>query len=62
LFRNRAAFRRERKAAALAEEIVRDVAVEERDLFSAVFPDPEKTGSTAASGETFAASDAGSGR
>ncbi|MFL5428433.1 MAG: hemerythrin domain-containing protein [Myxococcales bacterium] len=55
-------YRRARKAAALAEEIVRDVAVEERDLFSAVFPDPENTGSTALSGETLAASDVASRR
>ena len=49
--------RRARKAASLAEEIARDVTVQERDLFSVVFPDSEKTESTALSGETFAASD-----
>jgi iron-sulfur cluster repair protein YtfE (RIC family) len=52
-------YRRARKAAALAEEIARDVVVEERDLFRAVFPDPEKTGSPAVSGETFAPGDIG---
>jgi Hemerythrin HHE cation binding domain len=52
-------YRRARKAASLAEEITRDVAVEERDLFTVVFSDSVETESTSASGETFAASDLG---
>jgi hypothetical protein len=52
-------YRRARKAASLAEEIARDVAVEERDLFTVVFADSEKAEPAAVTGEAFAASDAG---
>jgi hypothetical protein len=52
-------YRRARKAASLAEEIARDVTVEERDLFTVVFADSEKAEPAAVTGEAFAASDAG---
>jgi len=51
-------YRRARKAASLAEEITRDVTVEERDLFSVVFTGSEVTERTALDSEAFAAVDA----
>jgi hypothetical protein len=52
-------YRRARKAASLAEEIARDIAVEERDLFAVVFPASENVERTAAASERFAEAGAG---